>query len=464
MVNLFNENIIKLISIHTANTKILMDYQKGGCLTKYIYNNKNLSLYFKIYCLFEICNGLQFLHDRKIIHGDLKSLNVLLDKEYKNDENYPTLKLADFGMSGIKEDISPGETIGFAAPELYQDEIRTIKSDIYSFGVLMYEIFKGESPNKYRRLEIEENPYIFYALPDITNERWPEEIKTIIKKCCNENKKERPTINEVKNEISEYCKKSGDKKLISIYETINKKKNFNIVDINKQVCLLFNDIKLLTTKNFNKVIYLKNNVPLNGFGIYKFEDGTEYRGLFKDGIINEYGKFIYPNNIIYEGQHNKGIWNGIGKLIHTKMNTKYLGNFKYFQFNDFGIISLTLPKRGKILRKFEYIGYFINGVQNGYGEFIDDIFRIYKGEFKNGNFGGIGKYEYPDGEICEGEFEKGIREGFCIIHYTDGAYYEGHFKAGRFDGYGKFFIKPEEMYEGNWENGYPLEFDKFIVK
>ena len=463
MVNLFNENIIKLISIHTSNTKILMDYEEGGCLTRFIYNNNNLSLYFKIYCLFEICDGLEFLHNRKIIHGDLKSLNVLLDKGYQNDDNYPTLKLADFGMSGIKEDISPGETIGFAAPELYENGKRTIKSDIYSFGVLIYEIFKGESPNKYRRLEIEKNPDIFYPLPDITNEKWPEEIKTIIQKCCNTNSEERPTINEIKNKISEYCKKSGDKKLISLNEKMNKKKNFNIVDINKQVCLLFNEIKILTTnKNLNKVIYLNNNDPLNGFGIHKFEDGTEYRGLFKNGIVDEYGKFIYPNNIIYEGQHIQGKWNGKGKFCHTKMNVKYEGNFKYFQFDDFGIISLILPKTGKILRKFEYIGNFKNGVQNGIGEFIDEKFRIYKGEFKNGNFGGIGKYEYPDGEVCEGEFDKGIREGFCIIHYTDGAYYEGHFKEGRFDGYGKFFIKPGEMYEGNWENGYPLEPDKFI--
>ena len=158
MVNLFHKNIIKLISIHLTNTKIIMEYMKVGSLANVIYNNKNLSLYFKIYCLFEICNGLQFLHDRNIIHGDLKSLNILLDKEYEGESNYPILKISDFGLSGIKEDICPGKTPGFSAPELYEQNKnnRTIKSDIYSFGVVIYEIFKGEPPLKYSRIDKDE--------------------------------------------------------------------------------------------------------------------------------------------------------------------------------------------------------------------------------------------------------------------------------------------------------------------
>jgi hypothetical protein len=47
-------------------------------------------------------------------------------------------------------------------------------------------------------------------------------------------------------------------------------------------------------------------MPLNGYGIHTFEDGTIYKGLFENGTINKYGKFIYNNNIIYEGQHING--------------------------------------------------------------------------------------------------------------------------------------------------------------
>ena len=158
---------------------------KGGNLTNIIYNNNKLSLPFKIYCLFEICKGLKVLHDKNIIHGDLKSLNILLDKEYDGEDNYPIIKLSDFGLSGIKEDICPGETPGFSAPELYETNRnnRTIKADIYSFGAVIYEIFKGESPNKY--IKIDNNiRRKFYPLPDIKEENWPEEIKEIILDCC----------------------------------------------------------------------------------------------------------------------------------------------------------------------------------------------------------------------------------------------------------------------------------------
>ena len=464
MVNLFHKNIIKLISIHTSQTKLLMDYLEGGSLDNVIYKengNKNTSLYFKIHCLFEICDGLQFLHKREIIHGDLKSKNILLDKQYKYDENFPNLKLADFGISAIKEDICPNFTVGFAAPELYQKKKRTIKSDIYSFGVVIYEIFKGESPNLKRLSETSKNPNIFYSLPDISHENWPKEIKNIINKCCVQNNDKRPSIDEIKNELSEYCKNSRDNKLIALNEKMKKNVNFDIADINQFICQLFIEIKSIASKQYKDFIYLKDNIPLNGFGKYKFEDGTIYIGWFKEGRINQYGKFIYPNKIIYQGQHFQGVWNGYGIFKYTMYNMKYEGSFKMFQFDDFGIISLILPKKGKLETKFEYIGDFKNGIQNGIGEYIDDKFRTYSGEFKNGNFGGIGKFIYPDGETCEGEFDKGKREGFCIIKYADNSSYEGHFKDSRFNGYGKFIIRPGEIYEGNWENGYPIEMDKF---
>ena len=460
MVNLLYKNIVKLISINSASSKLVMEYMEGGNLTNVIYNNKKLTLYFKVYCLFQICDGLKFLHDRQIIHGDLKSLNILLDSKYDGGENYPTLKLTDFGISGIKEDISPGETPGFTAPEIYEDNRkRTIKSDIYSFGVVIYEIFKGESPNKNRKINLKS----FYPLPEIKEENWPEEIKKIILQCVDKNSNKRPTIEKIKNEISEYCDNSNDKKLIEVKNKAIKEVNFNIVGINDFACKLFEEIKAFSLKEYGEFIYKVNDSPYTGLGQHIFDDGTKYIGNFENGVINKYGIFFYSNGIHYNGEHFKGVWNGKGIFKYKEGIIIYKGFFKNFAFDKFGIIFTIQNNKGKIIGKHEYIGEFKYGRQNGIGIYKDPENRQYSGEWKEGNFGIIGKFEYPDGEICQGEFEKGIRQGFCYINYVDGSYFEGHCDKGKFNGYGKFFIKKGEIYEGEWKNGCPLEDDKMII-
>ena len=461
MVNLFYKNIVRLISINSASRKLVMEYMEGGNLTKVIYKNKNLSLYFKIYCLFQICDGLKFLHDKQIIHGDLKSLNILLDTKYEKGENFPTLKLTDFGLSGIKEDICPGETPGFAAPELYKgNRKRTIKSDIYSFGVVIYEIFKGQSPNENRIIN---DKNIYYPLPDISKEKWPKEIKKLILDCCKENSEERPTTEKIKIALSEYCNNSKDEKLINVESKALREVNFNVVSINDFACKLFEEIKLVSSQKYGEIIYKVNDKPFNGIGQYKFEDGTKYIGNFENGKINKYGIFFYSNGIKYNGEHFNGVWNGRGIFKYKNGFVEYKGKFKLFAFDEFGIISTIQQNKGKIIGKHEYFGEFSKGRQNGIGIYTDPDGRKYSGEWKEGNFGGIGTFDYPDGEVCKGEFVKGIRQGFCYIHYVDESYDEGHFDKGKFDGYGKFFIKPGEIYEGEWKNGCPIQDDKLII-
>ena len=466
MVNLFHKNIVKLLSIHTRDTKIIMEYMKGGNLANVIYNNKNLSLYFKIYCLFEICKGLKFLHDKNIINGDLKSLNILLDKEYKggdNFENYPILKISDFGLSGIKEDICPGETPGFSAPELYEKTKanRTIKADIYSYGVVVYEIFKGESPLKHIKID-KERKRKFYPLPDIKNETWPDEIKEIILECCKKKYEERPNMETIKEKLEKFCNNSKDEKLIKIKE-ISLKNDYKDDDKNnKDICQIYKQIEA-SNLIYKEYIYKINNIPLNGYGIYTFKDGTIYKGLFENGKINTYGKFIYYNNTIYQGYHKRGKWNGIGILINKSNKVEYNGYFEDFKFNGFGIV---LFNRDKYINKSEcprFEGEYKNGFQKGLGIYIDSQNRQYSGEWDKGTFWGIGSYKYSNGEICEGNFTKGHRDGFCYIRYTDGSYFAGQCKDGKFNGYGLFSIKKGQEYEGEWKDGYPLELDKFKI-
>jgi serine/threonine-protein kinase len=85
---------------------------------------------------------MRFVHSRKIIHGDLKPSNILLDGERQ-------AWIADFGASRwVSADWTPTEsetgTVRYAAPELFEEDgNRTTGSDIFSFGSIVYEMLVG---------------------------------------------------------------------------------------------------------------------------------------------------------------------------------------------------------------------------------------------------------------------------------------------------------------------------------
>ncbi len=89
----------------------------------------------------QICAGLAAAHDRGIVHRDLKPSNLMLDGAGK-------IRITDFGLAGIAANIQGAEvragTPAYMAPEQLSGKEVTIKSDIYSLGLVMYEILTGK--------------------------------------------------------------------------------------------------------------------------------------------------------------------------------------------------------------------------------------------------------------------------------------------------------------------------------
>ena len=93
-----------------------------------------------------LCAGLAEAHRHRIIHGDLKSANVILSK---NPDGTPRAVLTDFGLArDTLASAASGGTPGYMAPELYAGQPNTVASDIYALGVVLHELVSGIRPDE----------------------------------------------------------------------------------------------------------------------------------------------------------------------------------------------------------------------------------------------------------------------------------------------------------------------------
>jgi translation initiation factor 2-alpha kinase 4 len=129
-------------SIYNKFICIQMEMCKNT-LKKFLLENKNkLSIEYKKIIIKQIVYGLKYIHEQNIIHRDLKLQNIFIS----HDNN---IKIGDFGLAINIYDVKYEEvgTYGYIAPEIFNGETHTIKTDLYSLGVIMSEIIFEFSTN-----------------------------------------------------------------------------------------------------------------------------------------------------------------------------------------------------------------------------------------------------------------------------------------------------------------------------
>ncbi|CAK9133225.1 unnamed protein product [Ilex paraguariensis] len=142
-------NVILFLGACTKPPRLSMvtEYMEMGSLYYLIHisgQKKKLSWRRRIKMLRDICRGLMCIHRMKIVHRDLKSANCLVNKHLK-------VKICDFGLSrmmtnGPMKDSSSAGTPEWMAPELIRNEPFTEKCDIFSLGVIMWELYTLNRP------------------------------------------------------------------------------------------------------------------------------------------------------------------------------------------------------------------------------------------------------------------------------------------------------------------------------
>ena len=172
----------------------VMEYVPDGELTAIVF--KELSFEQQHNLVLQLLDGLNYLHKEGIIHRDLKPSNILLHK--RNNEYVP--KICDFGISkqitGKSSQLS--QTIGspsYVPPEYFDNDKRvSFGSDLWSFGVLLYELFIGtpafgSEASGYSTGDVLKNIITCNISSEISS--IPEPYQSVIRQCLVKDRKER---------------------------------------------------------------------------------------------------------------------------------------------------------------------------------------------------------------------------------------------------------------------------------
>jgi hypothetical protein len=160
---------------------------------------------------------------------------------------------------------------------------------------------------------------------------------------------------------------------------------------------------------------------VNGFGKMKFETGSIYEGIFKDGQRHGFARMSEM-----DGSYTLGYWadNEITEGIYVYPDGKrYLGQWKYRERNGAGI--LVEPDGSR------YLGEFSSGRRHGWGMLVFADDRKYIGEFNRGVRDGWGTMTFPDGRRYVGQFTNGARTGQGTMIFPDGRALGGQFIDGQ---------------------------------
>lgn len=429
-------NIIRVFDVFEDNgtAYYVMDYIEGNNLSDIVEGKGRLSEPLALKYIRQVANALNYLHQKKLLHLDVKPSNILLDKNTGN------AILIDFGVSKQYDQdgqqtstTPPAISKGYSPVEQYAQgsNVKTFSpaTDIYSLAATLYKLVTGNTPPESNLLLNEDE-----QLPPYPS-NVSEATRNAIAECLQTRKKRPQSISEflqlldsepISNidtpEEEDTILKSQYKKSQEVLTTPikNNKDNLNtvlkigaVIAFVVIICVLFNKCGGSSSNDSSDEVDLDSIAYEDvDTAAVAWDDSTaSYEDIYTDDTDNDVS-YVTPKQ-----QSSDEI---------TKGSENYEGGSKF-------------------------VGTFKNGVRLK-GTYTWANGNRFEGDFKDGKLS-QGTLYFADGERFSGNFNSNEERTYGVYYYTNGDRYEGNFNSnGLKHGSGTYYWKDGDRYEGNWEN------------
>lgn len=205
-----HKNVVQFIGACTRppNLCIVTEFMSGGSVYDYLHKQKGV---FKLPALIKVAidvsKGMDYLHQNNIIHRDLKAANLLMDEN-------EVVKVADFGVARVQAQsgVMTAETgtYRWMAPEVIEHKPYDQKADVFSFGIVLWELLTGKLPYDYLTpLQAAVGVVQKGLRPTIPKHTHPR-LTDLLERCWQQDPTLRPDFSEVTEILQQTLKEAGD--------------------------------------------------------------------------------------------------------------------------------------------------------------------------------------------------------------------------------------------------------------
>lgn len=205
-----HENVVRFIGACTKppHLCIVTEFLSGGSLYDYLHSQEGtLRLPTLVKYAIDVSKGMEYLHENKIIHRDLKAANLLMDMNY-------VVKVADFGVARFltQSGLMTAETgtYRWMAPEVINHELYDQKADVFSFAIVLWELLTAKLPYD-SMTPLQAALGVRQGLRPPIPENTPPSVATILRNCWEKDPSKRPSFSEITIKLEEILGEVSDR-------------------------------------------------------------------------------------------------------------------------------------------------------------------------------------------------------------------------------------------------------------